>query len=331
MLERLFLELPLHHPISFAAFMRFALYDPQFGYYAKQKRRVGRCPEADFYTAQSLEAVFYPLLLESIQTLVGESLSDYTFIEIGAEGDYPFPESFSRAFKAVVRYGCHSLEQDLSPIYDKAVLFSNELFDAQPFHRLIYQDGTWKELGLIRSSNGGLEDCFLPNLSPELALFVEFLPQIHRNFYRLDLSIEANHLLKRILKLAQKGLFLAFDYGYSWQKLLYEKPKGTARAYHKHSLSQDLLAHPGEQDLTCHVCWDFLIQGLKDQGYSNVHLKTQEAFFIQQAPRAIQAIIEAKTKPPLNTHLQSLKELLHPQHMGHTFQVLYATQRVGRL
>ena len=40
-----------------------------------------------------------------------------------------------------------------------------------------------------------------------------------------------------------------------WADLIGDRPAGTARAYYRHEATRDLLARPGEQDLTCHVCW----------------------------------------------------------------------------
>lgn len=330
MLECLHVECSKRPEISFADFMRVALYDEKEGYYVRQKKRVGRSWKGDFYTAQSIGSVFFKLLKASIQYLLEEeNLNTYTFIELGAEAGSPLPEEFCSAFKTVVRYGYkdryerESLGQTSSPICKKAIVFSNELFDAQPFHRLLYTQGRWQELGVRLGPGDTLESCLLPELSPELAAYLPFLPKEHLEGYQLELSPGATELLKSMLQLSQGGLFLAFDYGYSWQELLYHKPQGTARAYYKHTISDKLLDRPGMQDLTCHVCWDFLTSTLKQEGYAPVSLKTQEAFFMQHALPAIQALVEEKGGA-FSPGLQSLKELIHPQHMGHKFQVLSA-------
>ncbi len=324
MLECLRLEFLKRPEISFADFMRLALYHENEGYYAKQKERVGRSWKGDFYTAQSIGPVFFKLLQASIQSLLGAAnLNAYTFIELGAEGQNPLPEDVCSAFKTVARYGYNGLGSAEGSVAEKAILFSNELFDAQPFHRLVYTQGRWQELGVRLSPGNTLESCLLPELSPDLAPYLPFLPKEHLEGYQLELSPGATELLKSMLQLSQGGLFLAFDYGYSFQELLYHKPHGTARAYCKHTISDQLLDRPGEQDLTAHVCWDFLIHTLKQEGYAPVSLKTQEAFFMQHALPAIQDLVEDK-RGGLSPGLQSLKELVHPQHMGHKFQVLSA-------
>ncbi len=324
MLECLRLEFLKRPEIPFADFMRLALYDKKEGYYTRQKERVGRSWEGDFYTAQSIGPVFFKLLQASIQSLLGAAnLNAYTFIEFGAEGQNPLPEEFAAAFKAVARYGYNGLGSAEGSVGEKAILFSNELFDAQPFHRLVYTQGRWQELGVRLSPGNTLESCLLPELSPDLALYLPLLPKEHLEGYHLELSPKAVELLKDMLQLSEVGLFLAFDYGYSWQEFLYHKPQGTARAYYKHTISDQLLDRPGEQDLTAHVCWDFLIHTLKQEGYAPVSLKTQEAFFMQHALPAMRALVEGKGGA-FSPDLQSLKELIHPQHMGHKFQVLWA-------
>ena len=48
--------------VTFAEFMRNALYDPEVGYYTAQRKRVGRGGDTDFYTSSSMGAVFGPAI-----------------------------------------------------------------------------------------------------------------------------------------------------------------------------------------------------------------------------------------------------------------------------
>ena len=47
-------------PISFAAFMEAALYDPDFGYYMTAGPRIGR--EGDYYTSLDVHPIFAALV-----------------------------------------------------------------------------------------------------------------------------------------------------------------------------------------------------------------------------------------------------------------------------
>ena len=79
---------------------------------------------------------------------------------------------------------------------------------------------------------------------------------------------------------AQKwsGLFLTFDYGLGKEILLKERPLGTARSYHRHKMGSDLLSKVGEQDLTCHLCWDELVAVLENSNSPTLSLSAKNHF-----------------------------------------------------
>jgi len=97
---------------------------------------------------------------------------------------------------------------------------------------------------------------------------------------------------------------------------------GTARAYRRHTQSNDLLADPGQQDLTCHICWDWLADTLRGAGFPSVHLESQEAFLIHHAGPFI-AQTTASEAAHFSRKKLSLLQLLHPSHLGQKFQVLH--------
>jgi SAM-dependent MidA family methyltransferase len=194
------------------------------------------------------------------------------------------------------------------------VVFSNELFDAQPFHRYVFRRGWWQELGVaLRGGRleevevGGGDDDALPRRAPD--------------GYVLDAPWAAGKLAAEIARQPWSGAFIACDYGKSWRELIEATPAGTARAYFRHTQSNDLWARPGEQDLTCHICWDFLEQALTANGFSGVAVESQEAFFVRQAGPAIAAISGAEAAR-FSPRKLALMQLLHPAHLGQKFQVL---------
>jgi len=119
------------------------------------------------------------------------------------------------------------------------------------------------------------------------------------------------------------GLFVAFDYGKAYAELAAETPHGTARAYFKHTQSNDLLARPGEQDLTGHVCWDWLAAALADGGFAKAQVESQESFFIHHSGEFLAKTMAAEAGR-LSQRKLSLLQLLHPSHLGQKFQVLHA-------
>jgi len=299
--------------MPFAQFMALALYDPEVGYYRRDRPRVGYGPGTDFFTASTSGALFGELVAAAAEKLLraaGRDPCEHTFVEIGAEPDGPgVLAGVSHFFGGarVVRVG------DPPELAGACVVFSNELFDAQPCTRTVRRGGQWREIG-VRLDGDALVETELP--SP-------FASPACPEGYQFDRPLAAVELAAALTAEPWRGLFLAFDYGKTLRELTEETPGGTARAYFRHTQSNDLLARPGEQDLTCHICWDWLSAALTRAGFAEPVLQSQESFFMRQAGETIAAIIAAEAAR-LSQRKLSLMQLLHPSHLGQKFQVLHA-------
>jgi len=299
--------------ISLEQFVDAALYAPRVGYYRQARERVGYGSGRDFYTAESLGPIFTALVLDAVQSLLPGPAADYTWTEFGAErpggllGDRPHPFAHNHT----IGFG-HDWE-----LAGAQVLFSNELFDAQPFRRFESRHGRWLEHG-VRLDAEGLTGVVA---EPFAALPAE-LPEPPFDGYRYDFPSGSGELLHQLVDAPWHGLFVAFDYGLERATLATERPHGTARTYFQHQSGDDLLADPGRRDITHHVDWDLLTSGLLGAGFTDVQVLTQESFFMHHAQRAIERIVGNATRPGVHRDLQTLKELLHPHHMGRKFQVL---------
>ncbi len=307
-------------PVSFADFMEIALFDPEAGYYAARRERVGKGAGTDFYTASTFAGVFGPLVAAAAEKLLGgaDRSARHTFVEVGAEPQRALLDATAHPFAgtSVVRLG------DPAAIPAAAVVFSNELFDAQPFHRLVWREGAWRESGVaLRGERLAWEE--LPEISSELAPVVPMLPASSEDGYTLDVPWRAVRLLERLAAPGWSGLFLAFDYGRTWKQISEDFPRGTGRGYVAHRQAGDLLDAPGAQDLTCHVCWDWLEAALRRAGFQAVQRDSQEAFFVKHATAAVEAIVRREPSP-LSPARSQLKQLIHPGLMGHRFEALWA-------
>jgi SAM-dependent MidA family methyltransferase len=307
-------------PISYCDYINLALYADRCGYYTRDRERVGRSPDRDFYTAESLGKVFARLVTTAAHDLLGEAAANQsTFIEIAAE---PGAELLSRveshpfAESRVIRQG------DAICADGPVVIFANEWLDALPFHRLIFQDGQWHERGVRLNADQQLEDVLLEHFTPEVAAISERLPEKALEGYELDLPLQAEAAIANLLAQDWTGMLLLFDYGKTWQALSTDCPIGTARTYHQHTQANDLLDLPGEKDITCDICWDPLADLMTEKGLQSVTLETQESFLVQRAQRAAEAIV-SDTSGMFSTERQTLMELIHPAHMGRRFQVLW--------
>lgn len=293
-------------------FIAWALYDPVHGYYQASRQRVGRSDESDFYTASSMGPVFARLVADAALRLIDGPSDSHVFVEIG-------PESTDGLLGhlAMNPFGGHRLirpgsQLDLPP---RAIVFSNEVFDAQPFRRLVYRSGRWRELGVALQS-GQLAWAELPG-DPSGAP----LPDSASEGYTLDWPSGAHDLLQNLVQAPWQGLFIAFDYGHESQTLLQLRPEGTGRTYSRHRMGADLLDAPGQLDITCHVAWDVLEAILREAGFSEVQLLSQEAFLVRYGQSVIREIVESAGSS-FSRERQSLMELLHPANMGRKFQVL---------
>lgn len=315
--------------LSFARFMELALYHPQAGYYRRDRPRVGYGRGTDFYTASTSGPVFGELVAAAcVDLLDGRDPRAFTFVEIGPEPldvarDRPLDSAQGRPGSGVLAGVAHPfgiartvrVGEPLA-LSGRCIVFSNELFDAQPFRRLVRRGGAWHELGVALDGDALVEADLGPREEPALPAG---LPE----GYHLDLPQAAARLVEAIAAQPWSGLFLALDYGKSWAELCTEHPAGTARAYYRHTQSSDLLARPGEQDLTCHVCWDWIRDALQAHGFGPARLEAQEAFFMRHAAAYLEPALQADAAR-LTPRKRSLMQLLHPAHLGRKFQALHA-------
>ena len=306
--------------LPFDEYVDFALYEEQIGYYSTAKNRVGRSDQTDFFTSSSFGDLWGDLIVDAcVEILDGENLHDYTFVEIAAEpekfvlsgNDHPFGKT------QVIRLG------DPFQIPSPAVVYSNEWLDAQVFKRFRFdpQNKEWMEMG-VRLENGLFLEAAMDSVSSQAHSF----PTEYANPYELDWPSGSIEALESLCSKNWSGLFLTFDYGLDQETLLKERPQGTARSYFRHEMGTDLLSNLGEQDITCHLCWDELIGILEKTQFNPSALVSQESFFMHHASRKIQEILSQSSALP-TSKTQALKELIHPLHMGNKFQALWGLRK----
>jgi SAM-dependent MidA family methyltransferase len=300
--------------MTFAKFMELALYHPQVGYYRRPTQRIGYTAGTDFFTASSSGPIFGELVAAACTKLLqvaGREPGRHVFVEIGAETPDGILAGVTHPFGAV---RIQQLGEPLSLSGD-CIVFSNELFDAQPCVRGVYRGGRWCETGVELRGETLVE--------VELECEPPYTPLTGVDGYLFDQPLAAAALADSIAAQSWRGLFLAIDYGKTLRELSEESPGGTVRAYYRHTQTNDLLARAGEQDLTCHVCWDWISDALRRHGFTEPGLSFQEAFFIRNAGEYI-ANLSATDAAQFSRRKLSLLQLLHPSHLGQKFQVLHA-------
>ncbi|HTD87237.1 MAG TPA: SAM-dependent methyltransferase [Candidatus Binatia bacterium] len=322
-------EIEAEGPISFNRFMEVALYCPNLGYYERTQSRIGKL--GDYYTSVSVGPLFGRLLafqvakwleaipgavqvveagahdgrlardiLSALPRLLLERL-EYWIIE-PSENRQKWQRQTLNEFAGKVRWP-GSFPEDV-----RGVIFSNEMLDSLPFKRIGWdaKQKTWFEWCVTQD----FEWARLPyhwDMDPQ---FTAALP----DGYTWEIGLGAVKWWRTAAHALRAGKLCAIDYFLEdhevWRP---ERVKGTARAYRDHRVSGDLLANPGEQDITAHVHVTPLQTFGVKAGLTTEPLITQATFLtriLQQGARVDQGDVGR------------FKTLTHPEHLGERFKVL---------
>jgi SAM-dependent MidA family methyltransferase len=345
--------------IAFARFMELALYCPNSGYYERPECRPGR--RGDFYTSVSTGGLFGELLaFQFARWLDDQGAGPIQLVEAGAHDgqlacdvldwfqerrpdlldrlEYWLVEpsatrqSWQRQrldkFAGQVRWA-ESIEL-LTEVGVHGVIFSNELLDAFPVHRIAWHhaSGQWREWGVGLASSG--EQFVWTRLSAgerdwakdlELAGFElsSALQAVLPDGFIIDFCPAAGEWWRRAAAVLRRGRLLTIDYGLAAHEFLApERSQGTLRAYHRHRPGADVLALPGEQDLTAHVNFTQLQNAGEAAGLKTEGLLTQAHFLT----RIAQALWPGDADAPTPSQARQFKTLTHPEHLGRSFRVL---------
>lgn len=238
-------EIRRHGPISFRRFMEAALYHPEFGYYRRPRDPFGK--HGDFFTASQLQPVFGILVAARIRQLYEEdgSPDDFTVVELGA-GRGEMAPALSAWRYVAVESGTGVLPERF-----RGVVFSNEFFDALPVEVALRENGVFREMRV------GVEgERFVwvrgGEAPADVNAFLEryFPPPEEGRIY--EANLEALAWLERIAAALEFGWIFTVDYGYTRPEFI-RFPRGTLMSYRRHTARDEVLEHPGEQDITAHV------------------------------------------------------------------------------
>ena len=150
----------------------------------------------------------------------------------------------------------------------------------------------------------------------------DFAPKLDApDGYTIETNVRATDWWRKAARSLSVGKLCAIDYFLADEELWRpERVRGTARAYRSHHVSSDLLANPGEQDITAHVCVTFLEAAGETEGLQTEPLMTQAAFLT----RILQQGFELH-----KDRTGQFKTLTHPEHLGERFKVFIQSRSHG--
>jgi SAM-dependent MidA family methyltransferase len=344
-------------PIPFAEYMRECLYHPAHGYYSRPEAR----RFADYYTSVDVHPVFGRLLARQFAEMweVLGRPAPFTLVEAGAGvgrlaghildfATRALPEFYGamhyvaveqsavrRAAQAGVFAAHAGRAESAAQLPDKVeagCIFSNELLDALPVHRVVFERGNLREIyvGLngerFAEQTGPLSTSALAEYFASQGIALVEGQQAEASLSACGWIEEAGHRLER-------GFLLTIDYGHAARELYNERHlRGTLLAYYGHRASEEFYVAAGEQDLTAHVNFTALDLAGRAAGLERAGLVSQSRFLMAlgRANDFADLYDEGQSETERVRARLLLKNLIHPEGMGETFQVFIQHKGIGR-
>ena len=262
--------------------MEVALYHPEFGYYSRQAQRVGK--EGDFITSPTLSPVFSFALSRVIREFLTRGTDGMTsIVDMGCgEGALIHSLYGLGSVYGVDRFPPLGGYFDLSavPKHDTQFVICNEFFDAVPFARLVQRGEELHELW-VTERRGGLDWSEHEAEARYGDYFAERGIELSDGQFA-DVSLDWESNYDEICRFVTRGIIVTFDYGMPQEQLFSSRTRrfGTAAAYTGHQVSRDLLANPGEQDLTAHINFTDLQRTGHRNGLATLFFDRQAKFLL---------------------------------------------------
>jgi len=311
-------EIARDGPLPFHRFMQLALYHPEYGYYRRTRDPFGKA--GDFYTAAQLQPVFGILIAARVRTLWDDlgRPPDFTVVDLGA-GRGEMREAFSDW-----RYVPVDVDRGALPARFTGVVFANEFFDALPVDAAVCRAG-----GCRQMLAGWNDERFAwvegGAVSPQAAAYIERYLAPCEEGDLVEINLEGLAWIERIARSLERGFLFTIDYGYTRRDRA-RFPQGTLMSYRRHSALEDVLADPGERDITAHVPFTALEEHGRLCGFDPAPLATLARTLLEAGePDQFAAALAAEDPAVCAQRRLQLKTLLFG--MGETFRTLLQARR----
>ena len=260
--------------MTVAAFMDLALYDAEFGYYARAAQRSGRA--GDFFTSVDVGPIFGELLeiqvaemaslLESDappESRVPNPESHFDLVEAGAGNGRLSADILRAARRRHPRLydgaRLHLVEaspearaaqravlgdvadrladsSDRFPSAVEGVIVANELVDALPVHQVVMGADGLKEMYV--AYDDGLVLVEGPASTPELQRYLDRLGVSLEPGWRVEINLRAVEWIRDVARRLRRGFVIVIDYGHEARELYsITHSAGTLTAFARHTMA----------------------------------------------------------------------------------------------
>lgn len=318
--------------LPFDRWMAAALYTPGLGYYARDSRQFGTLPSSgsDFVTAPELSPLFGQALAVQVQQAL-QATGTAEVWEFGA-GSGALAAQLLAALGPQVQYRIVDLSASLRrrqaerlapfagrvqwcdelPAQLQGVVVGNEVLDAMPVQLLHFDGQAWLERGVVVAADGqGFDWADRPTaLRPPLGRG-QFLPGAV-----VEIHPQAEAFVRTLAERLQRGAAFFIDYGFPEHEYYHpQRHGGTLMAHRAHIASTEVLAHPGEQDITAHVNFSSVALTAQDAGLQVLGYTSQARFLLNCGLPALMAAADDRIRT-------AAQPLILEHEMGELFKVI---------
>lgn len=347
--EKIYRNIQKHGPMSFAKFMRYALYDPYYGYYKNQDPTFGS--QGDFITAPMLGNLFartlaiqlseiLPVCEQPIISEIGagngqlafDILTELKHLDVPLQEYQIFETSQTLVEQQKIKLNNFSnikwLKSWNKEDKFEGCIIANEVADALPTHRFLIENGNVFSYG-VGQKNGAL--CYQKIIPPSSfskevlsSLDIQSLPSIFISEYCFLLKPWIRMLLTRL----SKGAVFIFDYGFPRSEFYHpQRDHGTLMCHYKHTNSDDPFANIGKQDITSHVDFSLLVDAIENTDFDFAGYTSFAGFLTNLGidkflPRQMSDMQQIATLQ------KEIFTLISPAEMGEIFKALAITKSI---
>lgn len=205
--------------------------------------------------------------------------------------------------------------------HDCCLAYCNELPDAFPVRCFTWKSRRFFEREVAWSGNGFAWQLAHTPLAKEPEIdpgLIAAWPEGYESEWNPGLE-RWQHSLASVIG---RGYLFCVDYGYSQAEYYApQRRRGTLMAHGGHKVYEDVLARPGNRDITAHVDFTALAKAGRRYGFDPVHFMTQGAW-LAQSPSVQRRMRDYAASP--GEHVAALaaaKRLLLPAGMGEVFKL----------
>ncbi|MFD0869861.1 Uncharacterized ACR, COG1565 [Chlamydia abortus] len=343
---------------TFRDFMEWCLYQPDYGYYMSEKSKVGR--DGDYYTSAAIGGVM-GIMVARLMLKLSESWRGGRIVWVewgGGTGQLAKqildevrssdPEIYERLTYFVIEKSPFHLQRQRETLLDhqqavcfideelwekegsrRTVIFSNELLDAFPVHRVQWSEGRLKEQRVYwNEEEGRFASRWTPAEDKRLERYLERNQITLTEGQTAEINLSAEEWIGRQAARLEEGSLVTVDYGDVAEELYSQhRMNGTLMCYRDHLAGDYPLEHIGEQDMTSHVNFSACIRAGQESGIREWSLMTQKQFLVEQGIFSLlQNHSGSDPFSPEARRNRAVRQLLISDGMSELFKVLVQTK-----